>query len=355
MENEGGEIPTILTEKITLPDWETGVEAWQKMNVSDLCTFLGVSETTGIITFNTTIDPLGVRDPWLDPEPHPDDIPLTLHWHQWIGIVKIMVSLFEGDPVLLMDAVGLGKTMQVVGVIALLDFYRTHKQTKGHFPGWFRKSSHNLTNFALTVITGDKRFQGMENIPNAPFLLVVPLALRAQWEVELHRYLRKGSLEVIVYDSGSQRSGEFWQKHYHASQLEEGKRIILATAQAVANDGGNVIAASSRPIQDPPKFLKTHKRTIFDTKWLFVAVDEIHNARNTGRYFRSLWALRQRSMGFVGMTATPVLTRPQVSRTPTDTLHKTERIAIRTSGISVGCLSCRTSTTSTSIRKWSAE
>ena len=130
MENEGGEIPTILTEKITLPDWETGVEAWQKMNVSDLCTFLGVSETTGIITFNTTIDPLGVRDPWLDPEPHPDDIPLTLHWHQWIGIVKIMVSLFEGDRVLLMDAVGLGKTMQVVGVIALLDFYRTHKQTQ---------------------------------------------------------------------------------------------------------------------------------------------------------------------------------------------------------------------------------
>lgn len=45
---------------------------------------------------------------------------------------------------------------------------------------------------------------------------------------------------------------------------------------------------------------------------MFAVVDEMHNARNHNKTYWSLFGLRQTTRGMVGMTATPVLTRPQV-------------------------------------------
>lgn len=57
---------------------------------------------------------------------------------------------------------------------------------------------------------------------------------------------------------------------------------------------------------------KSSLETIFNRKFLVTAVDEFHNARNQGRTHWGSWALRKGSQCFIGMTATPVLTRPQV-------------------------------------------
>ena len=47
---------------------------------------------------------------------------------------------FDGKPVLLMDGVGLGKTLQVIGMIACLVFYHESFKKAGKFPGHFGQS-----------------------------------------------------------------------------------------------------------------------------------------------------------------------------------------------------------------------
>lgn len=54
---------------------------------------------------------------------------------------------FEGEPVLLMDGLGLGKTLQVLGVITCLAWYREYYERKKAFPGHFGESSLMLLLF----------------------------------------------------------------------------------------------------------------------------------------------------------------------------------------------------------------
>ena len=44
---------------------------------------------------------------------------------------------FEGKATLLMDRVGLRKTMQVISMITCLIYYRTYYTQKGNYPGHF--------------------------------------------------------------------------------------------------------------------------------------------------------------------------------------------------------------------------
>lgn len=42
------------------------------------------------------------------------------------------------------------------------------------------------------------------------------------------------------------------------------------------------------------------------------AIDEIHIARNVGLAYWAVWAAHLQSTALIGMTATPVMTKPQV-------------------------------------------
>jgi hypothetical protein len=44
---------------------------------------------------------------------------------------------FQNLPILLMDDVGVGKTLQLVGFIALLTYFRAYYDEHGSFPGEF--------------------------------------------------------------------------------------------------------------------------------------------------------------------------------------------------------------------------
>ena len=56
--------------------------------------------------------------------------PLAPRWHQLVGIVKIVMQAFKGEPLMLMDEVGVGKTLQLVGAIATLTFFRDFYEKK---------------------------------------------------------------------------------------------------------------------------------------------------------------------------------------------------------------------------------
>lgn len=131
--------PVVPTDALQLDEWESGVEPWQKKTMKEMQQYLGLREDGSFWYFNDTIDRLGEHDPWVDRAPlDPNDaIKLRPHWHQLVGMAKMLDSLFDGKPLLLMDSVGLGKTMQVVGVMALLVYFREYKTHHGVYPGAF--------------------------------------------------------------------------------------------------------------------------------------------------------------------------------------------------------------------------
>ena len=144
IDREEFQLPT-LDSNLDLDDWESGTEGLESKTPQEICTLLGIRHGEPIPYFNRYIDTIGVRDPWghkqlLDPNVEDENrTDLRAQWHQLVGIFKMLQQTFEGKSTLLMDAVGLGKTLQVVGVMALLAHYREVKKTTGQYPGYFSK------------------------------------------------------------------------------------------------------------------------------------------------------------------------------------------------------------------------
>jgi hypothetical protein len=124
-------------------NWSEGVEEFQALSFQELWEMLGIPGKA-IPFFNRSQDPCGNHDPW--DETHRDWFkdqantePLQPRWHQLVGILKMVHSAFKGDSILLMDEVGLGKTLQIVGLVAVLAFYRDYYTQFNRFPGAFGK------------------------------------------------------------------------------------------------------------------------------------------------------------------------------------------------------------------------
>ncbi|PCH38798.1 hypothetical protein WOLCODRAFT_59536, partial [Wolfiporia cocos MD-104 SS10] len=121
--------------------WESGVEEYSGLSLEDVKKALGLPDGQ-FPCFNSKEDPLG-HDPWtpegLEALKADTALPLNPRWHQYIGVLKMMRCAINGDPVLLMDKVGVGKTMQAVMFIALRVYYREYFTQHGKFPGMFGK------------------------------------------------------------------------------------------------------------------------------------------------------------------------------------------------------------------------
>lgn len=124
------------------PDWKEGVEALANYTEDQLWQKLGLTGNK-LPFFQDWTDPDGMIDPWSEegqawlnvtPARRQE---LKPRWHQLVGIYRQIERAFEGKPVLLMDGVGLGKTLQVLGAIACLAYYQQFFVSKGHFPGDF--------------------------------------------------------------------------------------------------------------------------------------------------------------------------------------------------------------------------
>lgn len=113
----------------------------EKSNYVELCTQLGIQQDGRIPGFNDKCDPLGQVSALVATTlPEEELEPLRPTWHQLVGILRMLELAFEGKPVLLMDEVGVGKTLQGAGFIAMLEFYRQYHSTHHKYPGAFGKS-----------------------------------------------------------------------------------------------------------------------------------------------------------------------------------------------------------------------
>jgi hypothetical protein len=144
---DDGEVPFYDPAENIVIDWEEGTEAYKDFTPEQLWSALGLGDTKVLPFFNTQIDPDNVHHRWTEEgraffdDSKRSKIPLEPHWHQLGGILKMLELAFSKKPTLLMDEVGVGKTLQVVGIIAMIAYFREFYAFTGSFPGKFSKFS----------------------------------------------------------------------------------------------------------------------------------------------------------------------------------------------------------------------
>ncbi|KAG1851648.1 P-loop containing nucleoside triphosphate hydrolase protein [Suillus subluteus] len=281
--------------------WSEGVEQYSSMSEDDLWTILGLPEKQ-IPFFNLLQDPYGNCDPWTEDGQawlKENGESLALHWHQLVGLVKMVNNAFCGMPVLLMDEVGLGKTIQVTALIAILSFYREFYAVHNCFPG---------------KIAAKRWRSDSPNIPNLPVMLVIPANLVPQFTSELHRYLQRGTFDILPYLAtwGSRRT--WWEDIWSRSMQPEGRRIILTTPKALESDCDRIFEANNLcPTKHPRQksnYTIDAPSTAYGRKFLLGLVDEAHNYRNVKKGYWAIFCLRLLCQAMVAMTATPITSRP---------------------------------------------
>ncbi|KAG1891850.1 P-loop containing nucleoside triphosphate hydrolase protein [Suillus fuscotomentosus] len=281
--------------------WSEGVEEYSSLSEDDLWTILGLPEKQ-IPFFNLLQDPYGHYDPWSEGGQtwvKDNGEPLALRWHQLVGLVKMVKNVFFGMPVLLMDEVGLGKTIQVTALIAVLSFYREFYTMHNCFPG---------------KIAGKQWRSNSPNIPNLPVMLVIPANLVSQFTSELHRFLQRGAFDVLPYLTTWNSRRTWWKDIWSQSKQPEGRRIVITTPKALESDCDRIFEANNHtPTKHPRRktnYTTDVPSTAYGRDFLLGVVDEAHNYRNIKKGYWAVFCLRLLCHAIVAMTATPITSRP---------------------------------------------
>ncbi|KAI0363031.1 hypothetical protein BV20DRAFT_916401, partial [Pilatotrama ljubarskyi] len=125
---------------VDLDDWKEGVEEYRELDVADVQRAFALP-TPHLPFFNKKQDLAAVHAPW-SPEGRealkaPEATELRPFWHQWIGILKLVDNMMHGRSTLIMDQVGVGKTMQAVGLIAMYEWLRRYHAQHHRYPDHF--------------------------------------------------------------------------------------------------------------------------------------------------------------------------------------------------------------------------
>ncbi|TFY74416.1 hypothetical protein EWM64_g9596 [Hericium alpestre] len=182
-----------------------------------------------------------------------------------------------------MDAVGLGKTLQAVGAIAVYAWLVNLTMTipeqggEGQLPGMFA----NSTEWWLTALNNGTLAR--------PHIIVVPVSLVDQIVVELHSV---GGVRPV--------------------EQPPHKRIMVVSHPTLGNTGKVVLTNTHNTPSKVPELRmgvqaeQQAAQTVFGRQWGVAVIDEIHQCRNVGQFFMGVTALTSMSIGVLGMSATPV-------------------------------------------------
>ncbi|EPQ49722.1 hypothetical protein GLOTRDRAFT_134692, partial [Gloeophyllum trabeum ATCC 11539] len=305
---DGGEEPLdfdLDSQAFDWKAWKEGTEDLAKVSEEELWAHLGFGEKKQLPLFQEWYDPSGMIEPWSEEgvawleNPQSGRARLQPKWHQLVGIFRMLQHLFEGRAVLLMDGVGLGKTLQSVGVLACLVYYREHYRQKNDYPGWFK----------------GRRFQshlsGM--IPDLPSIIVCPPNLQAQWTREMHAFLRRRSFDILPL-VGKHASRRNWDDAvFEKSKQAPTMKVVLTGTQVLADDGKMLFEAVEKRGEANPSvaFSRYRKGTAYGQDYLLLILDEAHAARKPNQLHVAVRGLRDRVSAMVAMTATPVTTKPE--------------------------------------------
>ncbi|KAJ3730157.1 hypothetical protein DFJ43DRAFT_1190231 [Lentinula guzmanii] len=124
----------------------------------------------------------------------------------------------------LLDEVGLGKTMEAIAGIGLLQ--TLHKVKRD----W--KPESGLDKLPACIRTAETFGGRAEGIPDAPHLIVVPTNLIDQWASELRRFMNPKAVDLIVVSTNAKK----WQsdmRRLESSPQPRYRRVVLVTHKIV--------------------------------------------------------------------------------------------------------------------------
>lgn len=241
---EGGEAIISFDPAALGVEWSEEQNEYDGMSVEVLAKALGIEESKGVPIIPGLAEFLDIANNYSEKanpvefrkacETHGHTIRLNVREHQLAGIHKILSNAFLGRGLLLMDEVGLGKTLQLIAAMIIMVAFREHFLKTGDFPGDFRTyPSLSLRSCSHSIQRpGGKRFPSTEdgNIPDQPFLVVLPPSLLSQFLDEVARFVKAGRMDTFPYTlTHTKRGGTFKTLWDHSVQPPY-RRMIVATS-----------------------------------------------------------------------------------------------------------------------------
>jgi len=151
-------------------------------------------------------------------------------------------------------------------------------------------------------------------------------------------YFEHGTFDVLPLLGTRPKRLEWWSEHYTKCKNSPGRRMLITTSkvrsrlfipstpipltpplflQAAQSDFEAVLEADGTHPTESPKqlasFAEHGPSTLYGQEFLVTVVDEAHLCRNMKKAFFTFFGLMERSQCRIAMTATPIISRPQVS------------------------------------------
>ncbi|KAI9064569.1 hypothetical protein FKP32DRAFT_1602933 [Trametes sanguinea] len=270
--------------------WQEGIEQFKDLTIADMQALLALPEAT--FPFFSLKVPNGQEDLWsvegrlaLEDPNAPD---LRPFWHQWVGVTKIMHNMMQWLPTLVLDQVGVGKTISARSRYTSEDT----KHAQKHMP--LRSGIH---------------------------VVVCTSGLVDQWIAEIHRCLKSTTFCVFPYTGTYMEKNRkpFWDTVERVRKSRPGLTFIVVTTYlAVAHDTKHCFqVADGKTIKSLGMTEKQgvdKNLTLFGQVITSVVADEVHNVRKPGPRRSALYELLLRAELRIGMTATPIIHSPMVIR-----------------------------------------
>ncbi|KAJ7081677.1 P-loop containing nucleoside triphosphate hydrolase protein [Mycena epipterygia] len=308
---------------------DLGVEEEQYLTSEQLCEMLGYAEAI----------PAAFRSHMpSDPNLSPPDIPdgqeyegaqkTILHWHQKAGVTALLrkasqppkkgrdrlptnasntdkavacKAIKEGwancPGVLLADAVGTGKTPQMLALVAtliqLFDYQKSTGKSKprSEWPAALRFHSS---------------FCGLdEGIPDAAHLFIIPASILPQFVTEAQRFFRPGAVDIFTIGTASKSWPADWARFNQSRQIPI-RRLVFIGHPTLRNLMTKFKITYKNQVYLPFKDLTQQTAQPFNKNWLTIFVDEAHEARTGGKLYGAIQAAFETGLIRVVATATPM-------------------------------------------------
>ena len=271
-----------MTDPILVPDSDAESESGERDDVpeDDTRRLLDDAGIVSSYTWQETCDffnhPVGHCDP--ENEGHRYQLPgtsISLKSHQLVAVYRLVFSVeLSGNlGTLLADTMGLGKTFEVAGAVAVFHALvrafseiahnqQLHcpKHTEAQLPkeAWVCPSG-KYTRFGFTCpcIPGSKAHNlvlGRPNLlPRGPTVLLIPPGLVSQWCKELRAYFtRPGPFQILRF-AGSSRRPEPIDGVVSFTSYDALSKAITQDGATVSSNGGSlvhcIILFPSSPVQ----------------------------------------------------------------------------------------------------------